>query len=156
MQLEDRIIVSKNAENRHPKDDREDFQSLAGLRVLVVDDDTDSCILISFILESYGAHVMTAASGLDALVVMKQFEPNVLVSDIAMPHVDGYSFLRRVRVLNNPLANIPAIAVTAMDAEEGRALAFESGFQAYLIKPIEPDDVAREIEKIMQSPLYQQ
>ncbi|NMG18210.1 response regulator [Brasilonema bromeliae] len=143
--------MSNDSENRHPNDDIEDFQSLGGLRILVVDDDADTCILITFILESYGVQVMTAASALDALEVIGQFEPNLLISDIAMPEVDGYSLMRKVRTLSPPLGGIPAIAVTAMDTQEGRDLALISGFQAYLAKPIEPDDLVIEIAKLITS-----
>ncbi|NEQ27875.1 MAG: response regulator, partial [Microcoleus sp. SIO2G3] len=91
--------MSNDSENIHPDDDIDDFQPLEGLRVLVVDDDADNCNLIAFILESAGAEVMTAASAVEALQVMGQFEPNLLISDIAMPEVDGYSLIRRVRTL---------------------------------------------------------
>jgi CheY-like chemotaxis protein len=126
----------------HLKKDRDTFQYLEGLKVLVVDDDPDSRCLITFILEDYGIQVMTAASAVEALEIIEQFQPDILVSDIAMPYVDGYSLIRRIRSNNSPDNSIPAIAITAVDAQEGHDLALKSGFQAYLIKPIEPDDLA--------------
>ncbi|KAB8330912.1 response regulator [Scytonema tolypothrichoides VB-61278] len=126
----------------HPKNDRDIFQYLEGLKVLVVDDDPDTRCLMTFILEDYGIRVMTAASALEALEVIKQFQPDILVSDIAMPYVDGYSLIRTIRSNYSWDNSIPAIAITAVGTEEGHDLAFKSGFQAYLIKPIEPDDLA--------------
>lgn len=144
--------MSNDSENFHPDDDIDDFEPLEGLRVLVVDDDADNSNLIAFILESAGARVMTAASAVEALQVMGQFEPNLLISDIAMPEVDGYSLIRRVRTLDPPLGAIPAIAVTAMDIQEGRKLAFMSGFEGYLMKPVEPAELITEIIKLIQLP----
>ncbi|BAZ24858.1 response regulator receiver domain protein [Kalymmatonema gypsitolerans NIES-4073] len=144
--------MSNDSENFHPDDDIDDFEPLEGLRVLVVDDDADNSNLIAFILESAGARVMTAASAVEALQVMGQFEPNLLISDIAMPEVDGYSLIRRVRTLDPPLGAIPAIAVTAMDIQEGRKLAFMSGFEAYLMKPVEPTELITEIIKLIELP----
>ncbi|BAY46249.1 two-component response regulator [Scytonema sp. HK-05] len=144
--------MSNDSENFHPEDDIDDFQPLEGLRVVVVDDDADNCNLIAFILESAGIQVMTAASAVEALQVIRQFEPNLLISDIAMPEVDGYSLIRRVRTLDPPLGAIRAIAVTAMDIQEGRDLAFMSGFEAYLMKPVEPTELITEIIKLIELP----
>lgn len=141
--------MSDNSKNFHPDDDIDDFQPLEGLWVLVVDDDVDNCNLISFILESAGIEVMMAASAVEALEAIKQFEPNLLISDIAMPDVDGYSLIRRIRTLDPPLGAIPAIALTAMDIQEGRDLAFMSGFEAYLMKPVEPAELIAEIMKLI-------
>jgi CheY-like chemotaxis protein len=85
---------------------------------------------------------MTSASALEALEVMGLFQPDVLVSDIVMPNVDGYSLIRRIRHDGSPNKDIPAIAVTSLDTEETLDLAIKSGFQAFLIKPVEPDDFA--------------
>ena len=145
-----------NCNNRHPNNDIKNFQPLVGLRALIVDDDMDSCILTSFVLESYNFQVMTATSVLEALTVIRKFEPNILLSDIAMPKNDGYSLIRKIRAFDTRLSTIPAIAVTALSIEFGRALALESGFQAYLTKPFEPDDLVREIVKLLPLPLYEQ
>ncbi|MFQ4141963.1 response regulator [Chlorogloeopsis sp. ULAP02] len=145
------MIVSSNSDSLHLKNDRKIFQSLDGLRILVVDDSADSCLLVSFILEGYGVKVMTATTALEALEVMEQFKPNLLISDIVMPGVDGYSFIRRVRNLNLTLRAIPAIAVTAMCREEDRNLAISCGFQSYLSKPIDPTDLALEVLRLIES-----
>ncbi|MBW4504079.1 MAG: response regulator [Scytonema hyalinum WJT4-NPBG1] len=141
--------MSNISENRHPNDDIINFQTLDGLRIVVVDDDADSLVLTSFILESCGVQTVTATSALEALEIIQQYVPDVLIIDIAMPEVDGYSLIRKVRTLNSPQNQIPAIALTAMDSEEGRDLALKLGFQSYLIKPSDPNDIVTEIVNIL-------
>ncbi|RUT06401.1 hypothetical protein DSM106972_026580 [Dulcicalothrix desertica PCC 7102] len=116
-------------------------QALVGIKVLIVDDDQDSLDLTSFILEAYGVKVITAVSALDALEVLDKFQPQILLSDIAMPYIDGYSLIRRIRQGKFLSQDIIAIAVTALDGEEVFDLAVQAGFQAYLIKPFEGDDL---------------
>ncbi|BDA76119.1 hypothetical protein CAL7716_102850 (plasmid) [Calothrix sp. PCC 7716] len=116
-------------------------QALVGVKVLVVDDDQDSLDLTSFILEACGVKVITAVSALDALEVIEQFQPQVLVSDIAMPQIDGNSLIRKIRQGKSLNHDIPAIAVTALDREEIFKLTLQSGFQAYLSKPFEGDEL---------------
>lgn len=135
----------------HPKNDRDTFQYLEGLKgvkVLVVDDNEDSCYLISFTLEIYGFQVITATNALDALNLMDEFQPDILVSDLAMPYVDGYSLIRKIRNQNFIKKDVPAIAVTAVDTGEAISLALESGFQVCLIKPVDPDNFAQVITNI--------
>ena len=86
---------------------------------------------------------------MEALEIIQQYVPDVLIIDIAMPEVDGYSLIRKVRTLNSPQNQIPAIALTAMDSEEGRDLALKLGFQSYLIKPSDPNDIVTEIVNIL-------
>ncbi|NJM73599.1 MAG: response regulator [Scytonema sp. RU_4_4] len=141
--------MSNFPENRHLKNDTKNFQTLDGLRILIVDDDTDSLVLTRFLLETYGVDIMTATSALEALEVIKQFIPDVLIIDIAMPEVDGYSLIRRIRTLEPPQKEIPAIALTAIDSEEGCVLAFKCGFQSYLMKPADPDELATQITHLL-------
>ncbi|KAF3885453.1 MULTISPECIES: response regulator [Nostocales] len=134
------------------KDSENNSQSVDRLRVLVVDDDVDSCIFMRFILESFNFQVMTASKVMEAVELMVKFQPNLLISDIVMPQINGYTLIRKVRTLNPPLGQIPAIAVTGLDLEEGRNFALRYGFQAYLIKPIAPDELILLIEKLIKSP----
>ncbi|OKH31163.1 hypothetical protein NIES2101_41755 [Calothrix sp. HK-06] len=127
-----------------------DFESLVGLRALIVDNDTDSRALTSFILENCSAEVITAGLAMEALGVIKQLQPQILISAIAMPVMNGYSLVRSLRELNCPLRTIPAIALTTQDSED--ALAFEAGFQACLLKPINPDDLVIQIIKLLDLP----
>ena len=146
--------MTKNTKDCHLNDIGNNNLSLDGLRVLVVDDDADSRLLLSFILECVDVQVMMATSALEALEVIQEFKPNLLISDIAMPDVDGYSFIRKIRTFEPPLGTIPAIAVTAVDTEEGREFAFLCGFQSYFIKPVDPIDLTTEIARLLETPLY--
>ncbi|MBD1920355.1 PAS domain-containing protein [Microcoleus sp. FACHB-831] len=116
--------------------------SLAGVRVLVVDDEPDTREFVTFALEQSGAKTSAAASTGEALEAIKSFRPDVIVSDIGMPEEDGYSFIGKVRSLAPKLGGtIPAIALTAYAREEDRLQALSAGFQMHVAKPIEPDDL---------------
>ncbi|MDM9381441.1 response regulator [Chlorogloeopsis sp. ULAP01] len=146
--------MSDDHKDYHLKDDRKDFQSLDGLRILVVDDDEDTRTFITFVLEENSAQVTTAASALEALKVIKQFQPHLVITDLAMPEVDGYSLLSQIRTLNPPLGNIPAIAVTAIDLQKESYFHLQCGFQGYLLKPVDPTDLVIEIVKLIQQPNF--
>jgi len=81
--------------------------------------------------------VRTAASAAEAFEILQREHIDVLLSDIAMPDEDGYSFIRRVRALDASVATIPAAAFTALAREEDRQRAFNAGFQLHLAKPID-------------------
>jgi CheY-like chemotaxis protein len=113
--------------------------ALAGLRVLVVDDEQDTRELLAFMLEQCGAMVTIVASARAALDAIAQSKPDVLLSDIGMSGEDGYKLISRVRSLDHKQGgNIPAVALTAYATEEDRARAFSAGFQVHMAKPIEP------------------
>jgi PAS domain S-box-containing protein len=118
-------------------------RQLLGVRVLVVDDEEDAREMLTASLEGYGAVVQAAASTDEALRALEQFSPHVLVSDIGMPEEDGKVLLRRIRALPEPLSRLPAIAVTAFARAEDAVLAREAGFDEYLVKPVEPQVLAR-------------
>jgi signal transduction histidine kinase/DNA-binding response OmpR family regulator len=112
---------------------------LDGIRVLVVDDEADARELVSTILTRCGSEVRCSESAADAMQTMREWEPDVLVSDIGMPIEDGYSFIKRVRRLRSKRAkDIPAVALTAYVNAVDRNKALTAGFQAHLPKPIEP------------------
>jgi signal transduction histidine kinase/CheY-like chemotaxis protein len=117
-------------------------RSLAGLRILTVDDDTNTREMLKAALEHAGATVVTAESARDALEKLKAFKPQLLVSDIGMPTEDGYDLLRQVRAL--PTAeggSIPAVALTGFAREEDRALTWRAGYQAVTPKPVNLDEL---------------
>ncbi|WP_017715514.1 PAS domain-containing protein [Kamptonema formosum] len=117
--------------------------ALQGVKLLVVDNCPDTCELIATVLEQLGAEVTVAVSAGEALDRLQQFKPDVLVSDLEMPGESGYNFIRRVRVLEAARGGkIPAIALTAHAEPEARLQAFSAGFQMYLTKPAEPDELA--------------
>jgi PAS domain S-box-containing protein len=112
---------------------------LSGLRVLVVDDEADTRILLRAMLEQCGSEVMTAATAGEALELFGQSRPDILISDIGMPEENGYSLIGRVRGLEAESGGrVPAIALTAYARAEDRVRALMAGFQIHLPKPIEP------------------
>ncbi len=115
---------------------------LAGIKVLVVDDEPDARELIQRVLMDCGAEVHMAASSAEALRLVEKERPDVLVSDIGMPDVDGYELLRRVRALGPGRGgNLPAIALTAFARSEDRTRALRAGFQVHVSKPVEPPEL---------------
>ncbi|MEA5605942.1 ATP-binding protein [Nostoc sp. UHCC 0252] len=122
---------------------------LDGLRILLVDDNTDTRELIAFVLEESGAQVTSVSSVGEALEALIRLRPNILVSDIGMPDEDGYSLIRQVRS-HEALSGekIPAVALTAFARDEECKLALEAGFQLHLSKPIEPDKLVREVANL--------
>jgi PAS domain S-box-containing protein len=121
---------------------------LSGIRVLTVDDDLDNLELVSFILEQSGAVVSAVSSANDALEVMAQFKPDILVSDIGMPQMDGYTLIRQVR-LRASEAQIPAIALTAYAGELNQQQAIEAGFQMHVAKPVQPEELVKAIANLV-------
>ena len=111
-------------------------ESLTGIRVLVVDDQPDNLELLDFVLKQEGAIVTTVNCATEALAIIAENPPDILVSDIGMPDMDGYELLRQVRALpsqqNKPLK---AIALTAFAQQEDQERILKAGFQAYLSKP---------------------
>jgi PAS domain S-box-containing protein len=113
---------------------------LAGISVLVVEDEPDSAHLVRRVLESHHAQVRAAGSVDEAIETMKSFRPDVLVSDIGMPLHDGYELIRRVRELPQG-ATLPAAALTALARAEDVQRALAAGFQTHVAKPVEPAEL---------------
>jgi PAS domain S-box-containing protein len=129
--------------------------SLAGSRVLVVDDEPDARDLIARILRQCGADVAVASSVKEALATMETFRPDLLLSDIGMPDEDGYSLIRRVRALPDvQLAGVPAIALTALARKEDAARAVAEGFQQHVAKPVEPAELAGAVSELLAVPRH--
>ena len=113
-------------------------QLLAGVNVLLVDDDSDTLSLMATALKRRQANVTAVSSAGEAIQAIREQRPDVLVSDIAMPGEDGYGLIEKVRSLENgDTQEIPAVAITAYAKDEDRERALSSGFQIYLAKPIE-------------------
>jgi CheY-like chemotaxis protein/anti-sigma regulatory factor (Ser/Thr protein kinase) len=122
---------------------------LSGVRVMVVDDDGDARDLITATLGYYGADVTAADSASEALALLPEVKPDVLLSDIAMTGEDGYSFIRRIRALPADRGGlVPAVAVTAYAAAKDRARSLSSGFQLHISKPFDPIDLARVVQRL--------
>ena len=127
---------------------------LAGLRVLVVDDEADTRNFLSFMFEEYGAFATAVPSVDEALVVLEQTKPDILISDIGMSEQDGYTLIRKLRSLEPEKGGrIPAIALTAYTREEDRLKALSAGFQQHLSKPIDPNKLIAAVANILELPL---
>jgi PAS domain S-box-containing protein len=117
--------------------------SLTGLRILVVDDEPDAREIVATILGEAGAEIVTASSSRQALELIQQRSPDLLISDIGMPGESGYDLIRKVRALSpGKGAQIPAIALTAYARTEDRLKILSAGFQMHVPKPIEPIELA--------------
>ncbi|MEH2381526.1 MAG: PAS domain S-box protein [Nostoc sp.] len=128
----------------------DDLPDLNGVKVLLVDDERDTRELIAFILEQSGAIVIQAASAVEALRVMPEFQPNLLLSDIGMPEVDGYMLMRKIRAMLPELGGeIPAIAITAYAGEADYQQAIAAGFGQHITKPVEPAKLIRAIANLI-------
>lgn len=122
---------------------------LDGLRVLVVDDDAETCELIRTLLGSCGAEVLAVESTARALDSIATAPPDLLISDVRMPDEDGYSFIRRVRALGQARGgSIPAIALTADATGAAHDHALAAGFQHHIAKPVHPLHLARVIASL--------
>lgn len=120
--------------------------SLSGLHVMVVDDEASVRELLALTLSKCGASVTMAASVEDALALLPNLSPDVVISDIAMPGVDGYEFIRQLRELVRPRASaLPVIALTAYASAQDRARALAAGFDRHLTKPVDPAELVRTI-----------
>lgn len=122
---------------------------LNGIEVLVVDDEPDSLDFAVFVLEQHRARVKSARSGMEALQIAAESPPDLLVSDIGMPQMDGYMLLREIR--SWPTASggqIPAIALTAYAGEFDRQQARSAGFQMHLSKPFDPIELVTLVAKL--------
>ena len=120
----------------------QDLSSLAGLHVLVVDDEPDARTLTRRVLEERGATVVTVGSAAEALqAVDSDSTVSVIVSDIGMPEHDGYDFIRQMRAMPGSAARVPAIALTALARDEDRKQALLAGYQVHISKPVDPAEL---------------
>src|SRR6185503_1117596 len=115
---------------------------LDGVRALIVDDEADGLELIRRVLESQGALVTPVSSAEEALRLLKTHRPDVLISDIGMPGIDGYQFMRRMRAAEPKDRRIPALALTALARPDDRKHAILAGYQAHLAKPFDLAELA--------------
>jgi len=123
---------------------------LSGVRVLVVDDEPDARELIQQVLVDCDATVITAGSADEALLLLEQQRVDVLLSDIGMPEVDGYEFLRRLRALERERGGrVPAVALTAFARSEDRTRALRAGFLVHIAKPVDPSELVATVASVL-------
>lgn len=129
--------------------------SLKGIKVLAVDDEADSRDLIQNLLEECGARVVVAGSAAEALDMLKEHRPDILLSDLGMPIEDGFSLIAKVRSLDSAqLAAVPAIALTAFARPEDKVRTLESGFQAHVSKPVAAAELTEMIASLFRRQTY--
>ena len=127
-------------------------QDLSGVRVLTIDDEPDSLDMLSAALDQAGAESLSVTSAAEFFAVFASFQPDVVVSDIGMPAIDGYMLLKQVRSLTPEQGGqVPAIALTAYAGELDRQQAIAAGFQAHVAKPVEPDRLISAIASLLSS-----
>lgn len=127
---------------------------LTGIRVLAIDDEPDARELLTALLTQYGADVLTVASAAEVLLNLEVFQPTVLVSDVAMPEVDGYTLIQTIRALPPTQGGqIPAIALTAYAREDDHKRAISSGFQRHITKPLDPERLVQAVVTLAQNQL---
>lgn len=125
--------------------------SLSGLQVLVVDGDTDTREYVTTVLQESGAEVTAIDSVQSALLIIAKSLPDVLISDISMPEEDGYTLIRKIRNLQPEQGrDLPAIALTAYARPQDCQQALDAGFQMYVSKPVEPNQLIHSVAKLMQ------
>jgi CheY-like chemotaxis protein len=122
--------------------------SLEGVRVLVVDDESDARDALALVLERCGARVTVAASAAEALTAWRREPHDVLLSDIAMPGEDGYSLIRKITGSRTDGRPVPAAAVTAYATTEDRQRALEAGYRDHLSKPVDPGALVATVARL--------
>ncbi|MEA2339281.1 MAG: hypothetical protein QOE82_3288, partial [Thermoanaerobaculia bacterium] len=136
---------------QHSRSSPSELPSIAGLHLLVIDDEPDSRRTICAILEQYGAIVTAASSAPDGLRLAGSRSFDVLLCDIAMPEQDGYSLIRSIRSAADERSRLPAIALTAYGRPAEREIALGEGFDEYLKKPVEPEELISLIASVLQA-----
>lgn len=125
------------------------LDEIRDIKVLIVDDESDSRAVVTRLLEWCGASVSSASSAREALHILQTARPDVLISDIGMPVEDGYFLIRRVRALPPQQGGLtPAIALTAYTRPEDRESILNAGFQSHVAKPVEPAELIASIANL--------
>lgn len=118
-------------------------RALEGRSILVVDDHDESREVVAESLKAAGARVLTADSAQSALTLLEQERPDLLLTDLEMPEVDGWGLLRRVRALPPGRGGrTPAVALTVHNTNEDKVRSLKAGFRLHLTKPFEPSELA--------------
>lgn len=120
--------------------------------ILVVDDDDDSLTLMAYILEQLSFQACFVADGLAALMAAQQYRPQLILSDIHLPQIDGYSLIQQLRA-DGTTHDIPVVAVTALASSEDRDKILTAGFDGYLSKPFLIQSLEQLINRFISGPV---
>lgn len=132
-----------------PTTPKHDLRKLVGLGILVIDDEPDAREILEEVLTLAGATVKPAADTAEAIRILDEFVPDVIISDLAMPGEDGLSFMRKIRArAPDRVAAVPAIALTAYTRTEDRVLALNAGFQMHVPKPVDPTELVATVASL--------
>jgi CheY-like chemotaxis protein len=144
------LAVTPDAPAAAPRGRRaDDPGALSGVRVIAVDDEPDTRDLLGHLLRQWGADVRLAGSAREALELVAEDPPDVLVSDIGLPEEDGYALVRQLRALPPDAGGgIPAVALTAYATADDRTRALAAGFQLHLPKPIDPEALRVSVSRL--------
>ena len=142
------VLVSLPAESNHSTPE------LAGLRILVVDDEADARTLARRVLEERGAQVITVCSAAEAMASVDDNSslPSIIISDIGMPEQDGYDLIKQMRALPGDAGRVPAVALTALARAEDRKRALSAGYQKHVSKPVDPAELIAVIASLVGRP----
>src|SRR6266403_4132425 len=125
--------------------------SLEGVKVLLVDDDLDTLQILAVLLREHRANVESMNSVAEAMEVLQWYQPDVIVSDLAMPDEDGYELIKRIRIRDSLTGKqTPAVALTAYVRVEDRARALSAGFNMFVPKPVEPTELITAIANLLE------
>jgi PAS domain S-box-containing protein len=147
------LFKTKSDSDYSDESNRESSKSqpdLTGVRILLVDDDPDNLEFLTMALQCYQANVVAVTSGYKALAIIEEFTPNILISDIAMPEMDGLTLIKSIRSRTpETKGKIPAIALSAYARESDREKAIAAGFQIHIPKPIDINVLAATILELL-------
>ncbi|HUE67523.1 MAG TPA: ATP-binding protein, partial [Candidatus Acidoferrum sp.] len=129
-----------------------DRRRIKDLRVLIVDDDLATQEALSEVLREMGAEVKVARSAAEAMTAVVEFQPQLLLCDIAMPGEDGYAFIQRLRAAGDGSGRIPALALTALATDDDRQRSLAAGFQMHLTKPVEIERLSDAVVELASHP----
>jgi len=133
--------------------------TLEGITVLIVDDNAEWRELLEEVLTGYGACVVTAEGGAEAIRIVRETPPDALLSDISMPEMDGYTLIRAIRELEesrrattNERPSLPAAAVTALSSKEDRRRSVSAGFRFHVAKPVSIPELVTTVAALVGRP----
>ncbi len=117
-------------------------------RILVIEDNEQNIYLVTFILEKHGYEVIQARTGIQGLEMARKHSPTIILLDIQLPEMDGYTVARELRKIKT-LEETPIIAVTSYAMPGDRENALKAGCTGYIEKPIDPDTFMEQVEKFI-------